>query len=246
MPHLFTNRERLHNIVMQDGDLRSEFRWESINATAYQAGGVLFMAGSVCFFPAMAAWGDVGAWIFFVGSLLYLLVTGHDMAEVVRHMRRHDRSPTVWTRLEAGAAFCYLVGTVLFLLGSVFFLSNIDMTAAGAWCFVSGSGLFVVGAVINVLQIMREDNILILQCMNLTALTFVVGSVIFILASIPYLWELSSTQDKRTIDNFLAWQFLVGSALFFFGGLFNYWRAYLVVQRARAKHAAGAAPPFSA
>jgi len=30
---------------------------------------------------------------------------------------------------------------------------------------------------------------------------------------------------------FLAWQYLVGSGLAFMGGVFNYWRAYLVIKR---------------
>ena len=64
------------------------------------------------------------------------------------------------------------------------------------------------------------------------ALTFVVGSVLFAVASIPYLWTFANTGDSRILDGFLAWQYLVGSVLFFAGGLFNYRRAYRVVAQA--------------
>ena len=176
------------------------------------------------------------AWAFIAGSLLYLLVTGHDMAEVVRRMRTRQGAPTFWQVLEFFSAITYLVGTLLFTLGSVLFLSRFGHFIAGAWCFVIGSLLFVVGATINVLQIVRASDIATLQLMNLTALTFVTGSLLFTVASIPYLWHVESTADRRMIDAFLAWQYLAGSALFLLGGIFNYSRARIVVRRAIAAH----------
>ncbi|HMB30895.1 MAG TPA: hypothetical protein VKN82_03640, partial [Desulfohalobiaceae bacterium] len=79
--------------------------------------------------------------------------------------------------------------------------------------------------------IIHSQNLLTLQLMNLTAVTFVVGSVLFTVASVPYLWHLKSTYDHRILDIFLAWQYLVGSVLFFMGGVFNYWRAYVVIRQ---------------
>lgn len=232
MPHLFVNRPRMHDLVGTDPSQKAHFRWETVNALVYEAGGLVFIAGSICFFPALSAWADVGAWTFFAGSLLYLLVTGHDMAELVRnHWRRRTRAD-VWERLEFWAGASYLAGTLLFVVGSVFFLSTVGLTAAGAWCFIVGSLLFVAGAVINVLQIVQADDLVTLQLMNLTALTFVVGSVLFAVASIPYLWSFASEADSRTLDGFLAWQYLVGSGLFFAGGLINYRRAYRVMAQA--------------
>ena len=232
MPHLFVNRPRLHDLVGEDPSLKAHFRWETINAVVYEAGGLVFIAGSICFFPALSAWANVGAWTFFAGSLLYLIVTGHDMAEVLRHQRHRNRRADVWERLEFWAGASYLAGTLLFVVGSLFFLSSVGLFTAGAWCFIVGSLLFVAGAVINVLQIVQADDLLTLQLMNLTALTFVVGSVLFAVASIPYLWTFANTGDSRILDGFVAWQYLVGSVLFFAGGLFNYRRAYRVVAQA--------------
>jgi predicted membrane channel-forming protein YqfA (hemolysin III family) len=230
MPHLFVNRPRLHDLVAEDeADLRRHFRWETLNAVVYKLGGIVFIAGSILFFPAFEAYADLGAWIFFAGSLLYLLVTGHDYLEVGQARRRGDLHG-VWGRLEYLAATAYLAGTVLFTVGSIFFLSTVGLVAAGAWCFVVGSLLFVLGACINVLQIIRADSKLTLQLMNLTAVTFVVGSVLFTVASVPYLWTVPDAQTERTLLAFLAWQYLVGSGLFFLGGIFNYWRAYVVMR----------------
>ena len=95
---------------------------------------------------------------------------------------------------------------------------------SGAWCFIAGSVLLTLGACVNVLQIVRADSRITLQLMNLTAVTFVVGSVLFIVASVPYLWHLNSAGDRTTLFGFLAWQYVVGSGLFLLGGLFNYRR----------------------
>ena len=231
MPHMFTNRPRLHDLTKGSQDLRSQFRWETINAILYKIGGVLFIIGSIFFFPRFEAYADLGAWVFFVGSLVYLVVTVHDLAEVRHHWRlskSHDRD----TILEYAASVSYVWGTVLFTVGSVFFLSSVGWLKAGAWCFVIGSLLFVLGACINVLQIVKSSSIKILQLMNLTAITFVVGAVLFTVASVPYLWSVAAKSDRTTLYAFLAWQYLAGSVLFFLGGVFNYWRAYVVVGNA--------------
>jgi len=225
---MFTNRPRLHDLTKGSQDLRSQFRWETINAILYKIGGVLFIIGSIFFFPRFEAYADLGAWVFFVGSLVYLVVTVHDLAEVRHHWRlskSHDRD----TILEYAASASYVWGTVLFTVGSVFFLSSVGWLKAGAWCFVSGSLLFVLGAGINVLQIVKSSSIKILQLMNLTAITFVVGAVLFTVASVPYLWSVAAKSNRTTLYAFLAWQYLAGSVLFFLGGVFNYWRAYVVI-----------------
>ena len=239
MPHLFVNRPRLHDLTRGSADLRAQFRWETINAVLYKIGGLVFIAGSILFFPRFEAYADLGAWTFFFGSLLYLVVTGHDMAEAVRY-EREPGTRSLADRLELLAAAAYLIGTLLFTVGSVFFLSSVGWFTAGAWCFVVGSLLFVLGACINVLQIVQAETMLTLQLMNLTAITFVVGAVLFTVASIPYLWGIESAGDRVTIYDFLAWQYLVGSILFLAGGIFNYWRAYIVVQRALDARAGGA------
>jgi len=151
------------------------------------------------------------------------------MAEALRYRLTLAR-PTRASRFELVAAAAYLIGTLLFTLGSIFFLSQVGLVKAGAWCFVAGSLLFVLGACINVLQIVAAKSMDTLQLMNLTALCFVVGAVLFTVASVPYLWSVAPA-DRELLYGFLAWQYLIGSCLFFLGGVFNYWRAYLVIKR---------------
>jgi len=237
MPHLFVNRPRLHDLTSGSAELRAQFRWETINAVFYKIGGVVFIVGSVLFFPRFEAYADSGAWTFFFGSLLYLVVTGHDMAEAVRYRRSLARR-TLASDLELIAAAAYLVGTILFTFGSIFFLSQVGWLIPGAWCFVIGSLMFVLGACINVLQIVKAESLTTLQLMNLTAVSFVVGSVLFTVASVPYLWSVA-TEDREILYGFLAWQYLIGSSLFLLGGIFNYWRAYLVIKKQISDRKAG-------
>jgi hypothetical protein len=232
MPHIFVNRPRMHDLIRTRPEPRDHFRWESINALLYKVGGLMFMVGSVLFFPRYEAYADLGAGVFFFGSLLYLVVTGHDMAEVWRYWGK-KRGNEGGRILEFTAAAAYLTGTLLFTVGSVFFLSAVGWIVAGGWCFVIGSLLFLLGASVNVLQIVQANTLVTLQLMNLTAVSFVAGSILFVVASVPYLWTVESSTDRNTLFNFVAWQYLIGSALFFLGGVFNYYRAYVVMRSER-------------
>lgn len=230
MPHLFTNRPRISDLTRGGKpNVRADFRWETANAVIYKAGGALFVVGSVLFFPYFEEYQDIGCWLFFVGSLLYLIVTGHDMAEV-RLFWGRNRLHSPRERLDYLAAWSYLTGTLLFTFGSLFFLSWWGWFTIAAWCFVIGSVLFVLGASLNVLEIVHQSSLVSLQLTNLTAITFVVGSILFVVASIPYLWTFHCATDRYIVFNFLAWQYLAGSLLFLLGGVFNYYRAYLLMR----------------
>jgi hypothetical protein len=233
MPHLFVNRHRAYDLVTTSRRAGRTFLWESVNAVLYVAGGLTFVVGSVLFFPALAAEIDWGVWAFFIGSLLYLVVTLHDMLEVVRYPK-HGRPEPYGHVLELLAAGGYLAGTVLFLVGSAFFFTWVAMIHAGAWCFILGSILFTGSAFVNVLQIHHGSRAQ-QKLLNLTAVTFVAGSVLFTTASVPYLWHVDRASIADELFSFLAAQYLVGSVLFFAGGVFNYRRAWLLVLE-RLKH----------
>ena len=87
---------------------------------------------------------------------------------------------------------------------------------------------------INVLQIVRAGSMAKLVLLNLTAGSFLGGSVLCTVAAIPCRWHVTAPEDGEILYGFLAWQYLVGSALFLAGGLFNYMRAVLVLRGGRA------------
>ena len=233
MPHLFVNRHRAYDLSTSSEKVGRTFVWESVNSILYVIGGLTFVVGSVFFFPVLDVELDWGVWAFFTGSILYLVVTLHDLVEVLRYggRRRYDRKGR---GLEIVAATGYLSGTVLFLVGSAFFFTFVGLIDAGAWCFIIGSVLFTASAFVNVLQVHHFTSAA-LKLYNLTAVTFVAGAVLFTTASIPYLWHAGQSAFATELFAFLAAQYLVGSILFFAGGALNYRRAWILVLE-RLKH----------
>ncbi len=234
MPHVFSNRRRLLNLTSSSKELSAQFRWDTINAIAYKLGGVLFVVGSYFFFPAQAEHAFIGSWLFLCASLVYLVVNAHQMLEIRRYWRR-CKSHSLDEVLEYLAGLSYLLGTLCFVLGRIAGFFGAEHILISTWLFIIGSALFVVGASVNVLLIIKAESVQLLQLMNLTSITFIVGSVLYGTASIPYLCVFESPNDPRLILNFLAWQYMIGSLLFLLGGVFNYWRAYILVQRKLAQ-----------
>ena len=81
---------------------------------------------------------------------------------------------------------------------------------------------------LNALMIIRASSVITLQMMNVIAVTFITGSLLFLIASIPYLWQLESPADEAMVLAYLAWQYLIGSVLFLVGGIINHRRSRLV------------------
>lgn len=229
MPHLITHRPRLSAIASKHLTTPAHFAWETVNAIVYKIGGLIFIAGSVLFLPRFSAWENLGAWLFFGGSVLFLVVTVHDFVETGKFWRRFY-SDNAAKQVEVCAATAYLVGTLMFTFGSLFFLSWWAWYEAAAWMFVIGSLMFAVGATGNLLQIIQARNTVCMQLLNLTAVSFLVGSTLFAVGSIPYLWQIASPVDRHILFAYLAWEYLTGSALFFLGGLLNYARVYVADQ----------------
>ena len=227
MPHLFVDRLRQLNLVDKAKDSRADFVLETVNAAVYVAGGCCFAAGSFFFFPKLHEFQDTGCLLFFLGSMLYIAVTCYDMAEVWAQRQRKRDSAGGQTGEEI-AAIMYVAGSVLFAMGSVFFSSLLDRSASVAWAFIAGCVVFAIGAGINLLQIVRVRSLVMRQLEDITAVSFLVGSVMFATASIPYLWEIECPETGDILYHYLAWLYLVASALFVLGGLFNYWRVCLL------------------
>lgn len=230
MAHLFTNRKRIHPLTNNNANAKSQFKWETLNAVLYKFGGLFFLVGSILMFPSLQAYSTIGQWIFFAGSLCYLIVNVHDLYDVHRYWRRAN-SNLSRKQLEYAASYIYLFGTLLFVAGRVISFIDDSYSAHSALMFIVGSTLFVIGASVNIVADISSAERTENQLTNLTAVTFIVGSVLFAVGSFPGLWEGGVPDESIQLANYLTWQFLVGSFLFFLGGIFNYWRAYHYIQR---------------
>jgi hypothetical protein len=230
MPRLFTNRPRQHDLAVKvakqtiDGN---HFNWELSNAILYIVGGTSFVVGSVFFLPKHEPLSDLGAWIFFGGSLVYLIVTGHDLLESLSQLNDCEQV-TFWNWLEFFIATIYVSGTLLFTVGSLLFLSQLNEIVVGGWCFTIGSFLFLMGACMNVIQIVQEPSFLKLQLLNVTAISFAIGSTLFFIASLPYLSDALNLEENRILFRYVGWEYIFGSILFLIGGLAYYYRLFQV------------------
>ena len=221
MPHQITNRKRSY----QQAPQKDSFLWEGLNASAYVLGALTFVVGSVFFLPTFEKYSAAGAWLFIAGSLIYLAVTANDFMETVNHYRHHPLQGKK-TMLEFITSTGYVVGCILFLVGSALFLPKVELEGWGAWCFIVGSALFAVGATINITQITQAGSLVTLQLLNAVAITFVIGSILFLVAAIPYLWPSHQSPLSHTLHTYLAAQFIFASVLFLLGGLVNFYRSY--------------------
>ena len=221
MPHLVTHRPRMANLRDADAHSGSHKRWETFNAQCYKLGGLGFVAGSLFFFPVLSAYIAVGDWLFFAGSIAYLIVTGHDLLEVIKYWRHHH-TDTFADHIEFVAAWSYVLGTLLFVAGSLCFLPSLEWITIGSGCFILGSLAFLIGGFVNTLQVVEAPSLIYMQLFNLTIACFLVGSALFTTASIPYLWQFASAADKHLVTAFGAAQFVIGSLLFLAGGILIY------------------------
>jgi hypothetical protein len=224
MPHFVTNRPRRFAIFSAVEKLTLQFGWEALNTLVYEVGGVMFIIGSVFFLPAYEEYISVGSWLFFAASILYIIVSAYDCVEMSYH-------PSDAPFIDAGAAASYLIGAIVFLIGSVLFLPTVGKYNAGALCFILGSLLFVSGAVLNAMQIFQAPSARAARYLLLTAICYIIGSTMFVVASVPYFFPFESAKDKELIYRWLAQQYIVGSLFFLVGGLINGFRAHHIVQK---------------
>ena len=63
MPHHFVDRPRIPVVFARSRLASHDAGWQMVNAAAYLAGGLLFMWGSVPFFPAFSSEENLGAWM---------------------------------------------------------------------------------------------------------------------------------------------------------------------------------------
>lgn len=242
MPHLVTHRPRVSNLSNRNADAASHKRWETFSAFSYKLGGLMFVGGSLFFFPGLSDYLVFGDWLYAVGSLLYLMVTGHDLLEVIQYWR-DDPDRSFARRIELLAGVTYVTGSLLFVLGSLCFLPAVNAVVPGAWLFIVGSILFVVGGFVNFLQVVEAPSLIYMQLFNLTVGMFVVGSALFVVASVPYLWALTEQAEVK-ITTFAAAQFLFASVLFFVGGVAIYYRLLVHDKLESFCHASGLGAMF--
>jgi hypothetical protein len=203
----------IQRIAMSDVKESDQIESRNVHGLALVLGGALYVVGSVLFLPQLSQYADISAWCFVVGSTPYLIVA------VIEAFASKGRAEFTISATSALAAACFLVG-------SVFFLSYVAIFPIGSGMFLFGCLLLTIGNVTGLLCLAGSSRMLIM-----VDLSFLVGSTIFIIASIPYMFDFQAAANNIQISTFLASLYIVGSFFFLLAGGFRhaYDGAFIVV-----------------
>lgn len=140
--------------------------WGLVSSVFYVIGGVLFIVGSAYTIPDMmhdcqepSCTFEVALW-YFIGCLAYFVAAVIDLVlQVLVCFRRKDEMRRIWgLRFDAVtesliAAIVYLMGSILFLIGTVFFFPILNMLETARLVFRAGSFTYIFGSLYGVMQL---------------------------------------------------------------------------------------------
>jgi len=192
-----------------------EKKWETLKAIFYELGGVAFVLGSLFYFPALSDLNIFGQVLFLIGSCMFSFVTVDDLINVLKY-QRNSKNPADY--IEIFISVFYAAGSIFLLSGNITGLFQTSLQNIKAWFFIFGSSFYIIGIFLNFFEIIKAPSLILLQLFNLTLIFFILGAVLFLTASIPFLWNLSgSVENKFKILS--AAEYLAGSLFFLFGGM---------------------------
>lgn len=141
----FTNPDLIYYKSTVDND----HTWKLFHGISYLIGGITFVLGSFCYYPFISPYvnGDVvGGWLYTIGSLSFLIA---DLKEW-NHFKLgcigqpNNEKVSTWksylTRAQVGINFFLSAcGSLLYLLGSIFFIPATNNLTLGELLFIYGS-----------------------------------------------------------------------------------------------------------
>lgn len=209
--------------------------WHSIN---YMIGGITFYLGSYCYFSFINNVYPnsfiIGAWLYSIGSLCFLLA---DITEW-NHFKygcscnvNYEGEQTFYNtfiRAEVGINFFFSVlGSLMYLIGSIFFIPSLDKLPLGEFFFIYGSLVIFFSQLWKCLrphlihgfkiENVTEDfsGFLVDLCAGLGGFSYFYGTVIFRYMENEYDQNIAS-----------SW-FVTGGTFFTLSGLAMQYRYYL-------------------
>lgn len=241
MVHLVSQRPKLYHVL-----------WEALARRAYGEGlpvinptqghlvelgfelcyifaMVTFVLGSVLFFPSYSR--DAFSWgchLYIVGSLLTAVLSMYDLAESV-----------LWRRVcisneadhEIVEKFLYVVGSVLFAVGTALFEHPIEKEGStqlaetvAVTLFFVGSTFFALAAYVNALSLHRRHPCLIRWALVICT-CYVLGGVLFCSGTVAFMPGVGCNEDMLTLGVYF---FIVGSLLYLAGAVIDLFKRWAV------------------
>ncbi|RLN21496.1 hypothetical protein BBO99_00004035 [Phytophthora kernoviae] len=194
---------------------------------SYFVGAVLFLLGSIYFYPEYSImWnGDAGvfaSWCFVVGCLCFFTGANLDFIQAIRH----NHGTQLRQVLRAFNALCNYMATSIFILGALYFLPTWYPKAPelGCWSFFVGCILFCIAAVVEIIFVCmthEDPRVSGFKIKNIfcsvaaMALATFIGALFFILGSWYYLPRYINRVDDGTHYMNKAISFYVVGSVFF-------------------------------
>ena len=228
--------------------IENSLGWRVWHGTNYLLGGLFFVLGSLAYFPAISAKinGDlVGGILFTIGSTNFLIA---DLTEWNHYKlgcigQSYSDSEKVeqgccakFRRVEVGLNFfCSAMGSLLYLLGSIFFIPSTNLLTSGELLFIIGSLVIFASQLWKCIRTSISDendpNDRSIKCSNITAdfpgfmidVWAGIGGLIYAIGT--YIFSLAETNAE--IISSASW-FVSGGSSFFISGLFMQYRYYCV------------------
>ncbi|KAL3661519.1 hypothetical protein V7S43_013279 [Phytophthora oleae] len=194
---------------------------------SYFLGSILFLLGSIYFYPELSIkWdGNAGvfaSWCFVVGCLMFFTGANLDFIQTIRY----NHGTQLRQVIRAYNALANYMATSIFILGALYFLPTWYPKAPelGCWSFIAGCVLFCPAAIVEILFICmtHEDprvtgfKIKNIACWGtVAALGTFIGALFFILGSYYYLPRYINRVDDGTHYMNMAITFYVIGSVFF-------------------------------
>lgn len=196
----------------------------AFHAVNFVYGAICFIIGSICYYVPLD-WDTAGGILYSIGSFgfmtadlfeWYFYRVGcccddevRDRFEADNKFSNPDRT-TLAGFLERATPgmnqFLSFLGSFQYLIGSIYFIPQLDHEVLGTWLFITGSGFIVVSQVLKFLIGLPDLPSKILELNSgLGAFCFLVGSIIF----------LPMHNTSYVTEDVAATWFVVGSFNFF-------------------------------
>ncbi|KAK9103836.1 hypothetical protein Sjap_021090 [Stephania japonica] len=210
-------------------------RWEYINAGVYMFGTIVLLVGFLCELSESAA--KPGLVVLLISLVIVSLVNVHDL---FAHFAGIDfRLPLMrfdWQLglVEFGVPFVQILGSVVFFVGVLFIFIVVEkghghfkLQRHGLNMLIGGPALWLLGSIHNACQIYEkaDGHLQILQqCVHVP---FLLGSCLFLVAGIINRYEHIGF---KLLGKKWVVMGIVGSILFFIGGLMNLMKVFKMQQ----------------
>jgi len=144
-------------------------KMQGANAVIYACGGVLFIIGSLLFFPFAQGLEVHANWLYISGCFVVVVGAALGVATALELKKTaavvvYNQRCLSWSDEDATIFSCsvYIVGNVIFIISSVLFLPSVLATTKTSMCwsavggFMVGSVCFLLGSLIDLLVLLRE------------------------------------------------------------------------------------------